>query len=56
MFQLTSTEAAELNRSQIVIGSAKHRNESCGFETQSLTLLKGTSHDEYIDRLTGRVH
>jgi hypothetical protein len=26
MFQLTSTETAELNRSQIVIGSQKHRD------------------------------
>ena len=26
MFQLTSAEVAELNRSQIVIGSEKHRN------------------------------
>lgn len=26
MFQLTSAEAAELNRSQIVIGSQKHRD------------------------------
>ena len=26
MFQLTSTEVAELNRSQIVIGSEKHRD------------------------------
>jgi ORF6N domain len=42
MFQLTSDEVAELNRSQIVIGSQKHRDprfQSYAFTEQGVAML-----------------
>lgn len=36
MFQLSEKEVAELNRSQFVTGSEKHRDPSAAFTTQSI--------------------
>jgi len=46
MFQLTSAEVAQLNRSQIVIGSERHRDprfRSYAFTEQGVAMLSSES-------------
>jgi hypothetical protein len=49
MFQLTSVEMAELNRSQIVIGPQKHRDprfQPCAFPEHGVAMLSSVLHSE----------